>query len=106
MDIALKTLTMFNDDPDLLKKVTTGDESCMAMTLKLEPNQVNKSVQKSKSTVKCNCVKEFDRNSQNSGKTNHGFCAMVTHQLTHRCSCVIFWPNHNRNHASTVFGPS
>ena len=27
MDIAQEMLTMFNDDPDLLKKVITGDES-------------------------------------------------------------------------------
>ena len=29
MDIAQEMLTMFNDDPDLLKKVITGDESWM-----------------------------------------------------------------------------
>ena len=29
MDIAQEMLTMFNDDSDLLKKVTTGDESGM-----------------------------------------------------------------------------
>ena len=29
---------------------------------------------------------------------------MITHQLTHQCLCVSFWPNQNRNHASaTVF---
>ena len=27
MDIAQEMLTMFNDDPDLLKKIITGDES-------------------------------------------------------------------------------
>ena len=27
MDIAQEMLTTFNDDPDLLKKVITGDES-------------------------------------------------------------------------------
>ena len=26
------------------------------------------------------------------GETNHGFCAMRTHQHTHRCLCVSFWP--------------
>ena len=28
MNIAQEILTTFNDDPDLLKKVITGDESC------------------------------------------------------------------------------
>ena len=35
MDIAQKMLTMFNNDPDLLKKVTNHE--CLAMTLKPKP---------------------------------------------------------------------
>ena len=48
------------------------------------------------------CVKQFVRGAQNCGKTNHGFCTTITHQLTHRCLCVSLWPNQNRNHASTT----
>ena len=32
--------------------------------------------------------KEFVRNSQSCGKTNHGFCTVKMHQLIHRCLCV------------------
>ena len=39
------------------------------------------------------CAKQFFRNVQNCGKTNHGFCTTIMHQLTHRCLCVSFWPN-------------
>ena len=28
------------------------------------------------------CIKQFVRNAQNCGKTNHGFCKMITYQLT------------------------
>ena len=38
MDIAQEMLTTSNDDLDLLKKVITGDEWCMAMALKPKPN--------------------------------------------------------------------
>ena len=34
------------------------------------------------------CAKQFVRNGQNCGKTNHGYCSKITHQLTHRCLCV------------------
>ena len=41
----------------------------------------------------CNdCAKQFIRNTMNCGTTNHGFCIMITHQLTHRCRWVSFWP--------------
>ena len=41
-------LTTFNNDPDLLTKVITGDKSlCMAMTLKPKANHLNGAVQKS-----------------------------------------------------------
>ena len=47
MDIAQEMLTTFNDDPDLLKKVITGDNhDCMA-DIKTKPNHTNGSVQNS-----------------------------------------------------------
>ena len=39
------------------------------------------------------CWKQFVRNAQNCGKTNHEFYTMLAHQLTHRFLCVSFWPN-------------
>ena len=44
-------------------------------------------------------LKQFIRNAQNCGITNHGFCTMITHQLTHWCLCVSF--RSERNHALT-----
>ena len=38
------------------------------------------------------CAKQFDGNAQNYGKTNHGFCTMITQQLKHRCLCMSFCP--------------
>ena len=35
---------------------------------------------------------QYVRNAQNYGKTNHGFCTMITLQYTHRCLYVGFWP--------------
>ena len=54
VDIVQKMLMTFNDDPDLLKKVITCDESLLrkAMTLKPKPNQPNGSVQKSQDRKK------------------------------------------------------
>ena len=39
-----------------------------------------------------NCAKQYVRNAQNYEKTNHAFCTMITHQLTHRYLCLSFWP--------------
>ena len=36
------------------------------------------------------CVNHFVSNAQNSGKTNHGFCTMIKHQLTHRMPLRVF----------------
>ena len=36
------------------------------------------------------------RDAQHCRKNNHEFCAMVTHQLTHRCLGVNFWPKKKR----------
>ena len=93
------------------------NHECMAMTLKPKPNHPNGSVQKSQdlfssiamawciinschkvvrslrnTTLKlcADCAKQFVRNAQNCGNTNHGFCIMITHQLTYRCLCVSF----------------
>ena len=49
MDVAQEMLTTFNDDPDLLKKVITANES---MPLKPNPNHPNESVQKSQDRKK------------------------------------------------------
>ena len=38
------------------------------------------------------CVMRFITNAQNSGKTYHGFCTMITHQLIHRWLRVSSWP--------------
>ena len=38
------------------------------------------------------CMKQFFRNSQNCGKIKHGFCNIITQQITHKCLCVSFWP--------------
>ena len=38
------------------------------------------------------CAKQFVRNAQNCGETNHEFWTMIKHQPTHRCLCVSFWP--------------
>ena len=38
------------------------------------------------------CGKQFVRNAQNYRKTKHGFCIMLTDQITHRCQCVSLWP--------------
>ena len=48
------------------------------------------------------CAKQFVRNAQSCGKTNHGFCTMIRHQFTHRCLWVTFWPKQTCNHASTT----
>ena len=38
------------------------------------------------------CAKQFVRNAQNCGKTSHGICTMIRHQLTYWCLCVSFRP--------------
>ena len=124
---------MFNDDPGLLKKVLTGNESWVYgydMETKVQSSQWKRPEERRlkkacqiRSNMKvllnvffdckgvvhheschrvvgsirninlklcANCVKQFVRNSQNCGKTNHGFCYMITRQLTHRCLCVSF----------------
>ena len=51
------------------------------------------------------CAMQFIRNAQNCGETYHGFCTMITHQLTQRCFLLEFLGK-NRNHGSTTgFGP-
>ena len=37
------------------------------------------------------CAKQFVRNVQNCGKTDHGFCNVITYQLSNRCLCVSLW---------------
>ena len=36
------------------------------------------------------CAKQFVRNAQNCGKTNHGFYTMMTHKLKHRVSVLAY----------------
>lgn len=38
------------------------------------------------------CVKQYEKNGQNCGKTIHGFCITIMHLFTHRCLWVIFCP--------------
>ena len=126
MNIAQELLNDVNDDPDLLKRVITGDETWVYgydVETKAQSSQWKQSdeprpkkARQVGSNVKVlltvfiecngvvhheflpqgrtvnNCAKQFVRNAQNYGKNNHGFCTMITHQLTHRCLCVIFWP--------------
>ena len=45
-----------------------------------------------KTTLKlgADCTKQFARNAQNCGKTNHRFSTMITHQFIHLCLGVNF----------------
>ena len=52
LDIAQEMLTTFNDDPDLLLKVVTGDETWANGYLKPKPKHRNGSVQKSQDRKK------------------------------------------------------
>ena len=55
MDIAHEMLKTFNDEPDLLEKVLTGDELWhMAITLKPNPNHTN-----GKPFAKIEAIKEY-----------------------------------------------
>ena len=132
IDIVQEMLTTFNDDPDLLKKVITGDESWVygynietkaqsfqwKRSEKPRPkkarqirkmrrfcslfssigmawcimNSCSKVLSIRNTTLKlcADCAKQNVRNAQNCGKTNHGFCTMMTHQITHRCLCMSF----------------
>ena len=38
------------------------------------------------------CAKQFVRNAYNCEKTIRGFCFMLTHQRSHWCLCMSFWP--------------
>ena len=38
------------------------------------------------------CVKRYERNARNCGKTIHGFCITITNLLTRHCLFVIIWP--------------
>ena len=116
MGIAQELLTTFNDDPDLLKKVVAGDESCVwlwhwnqspIIPIKARQIQVNvkvlltvcfnchkivRSIRNTTLKLCTDCSKQFVRNAQNCEKTNHEFCIMTTDQLTHWYLCVSFWP--------------
>ena len=46
-------------------------------------------------------AKQFIRNAQNCGKNNHGFCTMITHQLTQRCLWVFGQKQNRKCWAST-----
>ena len=54
MDIAEEMLTTFNDDPDLLEKVITGDESWM-YGYHIGSVQKNQDQKSTSSSVKCEC---------------------------------------------------
>ena len=53
-------------------------------------HKVVRSIRNTTLNLCADCAKQFVRNAQNCGKTNQGFCAMITHQLTHRCLCMTF----------------
>ena len=141
MDIDQEKLTTFNDDPELLKKIITGDESwvygydieakaqwsqwklpeeqaksnkktrkkhvkfgqmwricslfssiTMAWCIINSCHKVVRPIRNTKLKFYTDCSKQFFRNTQNCGKTNHGFCTLMTHHLTHQCLGVSFWP--------------
>ena len=53
MDIAQKMLSLYNDDPDLLKKVITGDELWVyGCDIETKPNHSKRSVQRSQERKK------------------------------------------------------
>ena len=55
-------------------------------------HKVIRSIRNTTLKLWADCAKQFVRNVQSCGKTNHGFCTMTKHQLTHRCLGVSFWP--------------
>ena len=55
-------------------------------------HKVVRSIRNTTLKLCADCAKQFVRNAQNYGKTNHGFCIIITHQLTHWCLEVSFWP--------------
>ena len=120
--IAAEMLNDVNDDPNLLKKVITGNESWVYsydVETKAQSSQWKhtesprpKKARQVRSNVKvlltvlfnyhgvvhqelklcAVCVKQYERNARNCGKTIHGFCITITHPLTRHCLFVIFWP--------------
>ena len=55
-------------------------------------HKVVRSIRNATMKLWANCAKQFVKNAQNCGKTNHGFRIMIMHQFTHRCLCVGLWP--------------
>ena len=126
MTIAQGMFNDVNDDPDLLKKVITGNESWLYgydVETKAQSSQWKhtestrpKKARQVRSNVKvlltvffdyhgvvhkdlkitlklcAVCVKQYERNACNCGKTIHSFCITITHPLTRHCFFVIFWP--------------
>ena len=125
---------MFNDDPDLFKKVITWrygydiETKAHGNTKKSQDwkkhvnfgqmwrfcslfssiamawcdHKVVRSIRNTTLKLSADCPKQFVRNAQNCGKTNHWLCTMITHQLTHRCLCLSFWQKQDRNYVSTT----
>ena len=122
MAIAQEMLNDVNDDPDLLKRVIIGDESCV---YGYDQSPRPKKARQVRSNVKvlltvffdyygevhqeflhkvlrlirsitlklcAICVKQYERNAWNFGKTIHGFYITITHLLTCHCLFLIFWP--------------
>ena len=55
-------------------------------------HKIVRSIRNTNLKLWADCEKQYVRNTQNSGKTNHGFYTMITCQLTDRCLCLSFWP--------------
>ena len=56
-------------------------------------NSCHKIVRSIRNTTLKLCIdgtRQFVRNAQNCRETNHGFCTVIMHQLTHCCLCVSF----------------
>ena len=107
-------LTTFNDDSDLLRNAITGDESWVhgydietkSSQWKLPEEPRPKKTRQDRSNVKVllsiffNCNGVVHNEFLPQGRTVfHGFCIMITHQLSHRCLWVSFWPRTQPPHS-------
>ena len=117
--IAQLSFTTFNDNPDfftqgndLETKAQSSQWKCprraktqnkkrqirslfssiaMAWCIMDSCHKVIRSIRNTTLKLYADCEKQSVRNAHNCGKTNHGFCTMITHQLTHRYLYVSYW---------------
>ena len=75
-----------------VKGLLTVSSTAMTRCSMNSCHKVIRSIRKTTLKLCADCGKQFVRSAQNCGKINHGFCNMITHQLTHRCLCMSFGP--------------